>query len=261
MVFSPSGFVLHRPPMPSPSLPTLAAGDSRPAKTVSIIQSNYIPWKGYFDIVGLSDEFIVLDTVQFTKNDWRNRNRIKTAAGPAWLTIPVRTGGRFGQTIAETEIADPAWAERHWARLQASYGGQPGFALHGGRVAAAYAAAAKEDRLSEVNRRFIELACELLGIGARITSAADYPDDGEKTARVVGLCVAAGATRYLSGPAARAYLDEARFAAAGVEVRFMDYEGYPEYPQLHPPFEHKVSALDLLFNTGPDARSFMLAGR
>src|SRR4051812_3983115 len=126
MVFSRAAFMLQRHPG--------SRDDSIPLKTVSIIQSNYIPWRGYFDLIGLSDEFVVLDTVQFTKNDWRNRNRIKVAAGSPWLTIPVKTGGRFGQTIAETEIADPAWAGRHWAKLQATYRGRPGFELYGPRI-------------------------------------------------------------------------------------------------------------------------------
>jgi hypothetical protein len=254
MVFRPPGFVLHRAQTPHRAP---GADASKPLKTVSIIQSNYVPWKGYFDIIGLSDEFIVLDTVQFTKNDWRNRNRIKVAAGQPWLTIPVKTGGRFGQTIAETEIADPSWAERHWGKLAATYRGLPGFELYGAQVAAAYQAAAKDVRLSAVNRRFIDLACGLLGIRTRITSAADYPDEGEKLARVVGLCAAAGATRYLSGPAARGYLDEAEFARRGVELSYMDYEGYPPYPQPNPPFEHGVSILDLLFCAGEAAPDLM----
>jgi hypothetical protein len=95
-------------------------------KKVAIIQSNYIPWKGYFDIINGVDEFILLDDVQFTKNSWRNRNRLKTPKGPLWLTIPVVTAGRFGQTIAEVEIADGSWAEKHWRSWQTYYAEREG---------------------------------------------------------------------------------------------------------------------------------------
>jgi hypothetical protein len=226
-------------------------------KTVCIIQSNYIPWRGYFDMIGLADEFIVLDTVQFTKNDWRNRNRIKAASGSPWLTIPVKTGGRFGQTIAETEIADPSWAQRHWSRLETTYRGQPGFHAYGPAIADAYQEAARETRLSAVNLIFLRRACALLGIRTAITDAADYPDARGRTERVVALCIAAGADRYLSGPAARAYIDERAFAFAGVELAYMDYAGYPEYQQVNPPFDPAVSILDLLFCVGEKAADFM----
>jgi hypothetical protein len=232
-------------------------GNRAAVKTVSIIQSNYIPWKGYFDIIGLSDEFIILDTVQFTKNDWRNRNKIKVAAGNPWLSIPVKTGGRFGQSIAETEIADPSWAESHWSKLSATYRSEPGFKLYGSAIAEAYEAAARESRLSAVNRLFIERICRLLAIRTPITDASAYPDAPEKSERVVALCEAAQATRYLSGPAAKAYLDEAAFAARGVELAYMDYGGYREYAQPNPPFDHGVSVLDLLFCAGADAAALM----
>ncbi len=228
-------------------------------KTVSIIQSNYIPWKGYFDLIGLSDEFIILDTVQYTKNDWRNRNRIKVAAGSPWLTIPVKTGGRFGQAINQVEIDDPDWTRRHWAKLQDSYGGQAGFALYGPVIAAIYEAVAAEPMLSVVNRRFIEAICSILGIGTTISSAADAAPEEGKNERVIALCKAAGATRYLSGPAAKGYIDAPAFADAGIEVAYIDYSGYPAYDQVLPPFEHAVSVLDLLFCAGEDAPRYMKA--
>jgi hypothetical protein len=234
-----------------------SAGALETVKTVSIIQSNYIPWKGYFDIIGLSDAFIILDTVQFTKNDWRNRNRIKVAAGQPWLTIPVKTGGRFGQTIAETEVADASWAESHWSKLSATYRSLPGFALYGPVVRQAYEDAARETHLSAVNRLFLERLCGLLGIQTPITDATAYPDAPEKSERVLALCEAAGATRYLSGPAAKSYLDEAAFAARGIDLAYMDYGGYPEYEQVNPPFDHGVSVLDLLFCAGEAAPELM----
>lgn len=230
------------------------------SKTISIIQSNYIPWKGYFDLIGLADEFIILDTVQFTKNDWRNRNKIKTPSGPAWLTIPVKTGGKFGQMINETEIADRTWAERHWAKIASVYLKQPGFAVYGQRFEQLYAQAADEVLLSAVNAMFIGAICEMLGISTRISSAADYPAVDGKNERVIGLCLAARGDRYISGPAARSYIDREQFGAAGVEVGFIDYSGYPEYAQPYPPFEHGVSVLDLMLTVGERAPDYMQTG-
>lgn len=227
------------------------------AKSIAIIQSNYIPWKGYFDMIAMVDEFMLLDTVQFTKNDWRNRNRLKTPAGPAWLTIPVKTGGRFGQTIEETEVAGSDWADRHWAKWQDCYRATPHFDRYAPRLAALYAEARGMSRLSRINRHFIVHLCAMLGINTLITSAADYAASGIKTDRVIGLCRAAGATCYLSGPAAQGYIEDEKFAAAGIELRYMDYSGYPEYPQPHGSFDHAVSVLDLIFCTGPDARLAM----
>lgn len=226
-------------------------------KTVAIIQSNYIPWKGYFDMIGLADEFLLLDNVQFTKNSWRNRNRLKTSQGPAWLTIPVRTGGRFGQTIEETETASTDWARLHWMKWQACYRDTPHFRTYAPRLEAVYEAAAKLTLLSDVNALFISELCAILGIATTLTPARTYPAEGIKTDRVIALCKAARATRYLSGPAAQDYIEIEKFAAAGIELAYMDYSGYPEYPQPHGAFDHAVSVIDLLFSVGPDARRYM----
>jgi WbqC-like protein family len=226
-----------------------------PDKSVAIVQSNYIPWKGYFDLIGLADEFILLDDVQYTTRDWRNRNRVKTKHGLKWLTIPVADAGR--RRIDEVYIADPGWASLHWETLLHSYSRAPHFRRYAARVEEWYANALQRRRLSAINRHFIEEICKLLEIDTPITSSTDYGVSGSSTSRLVALCRAAGATRYLSGPKARAYLDEAVFDAEGVEVVWMSYEGYPEYPQLHAPFEHGVTVLDMIFNVGPDARAYM----
>jgi len=225
-------------------------------KRVAILQSSYIPWKGYFDIIDRVDEFILFDDVQFTRRDWRSRNRIKTAQGPLWLTIPVASKGRFTQTIEETEIAG-AWAEKHWAALRHAYARAPHFPGLAPRIEALYSAAARERRLSEVNRLLIDGICGLLGITTPRTWSRDYAVAGAKTERLVALCRAAGATVYLSGPSAQAYLRPEMFETAGVTLEWMDYAGYPPYPQLHGEFEHGVSILDLLFSVGPDARRYM----
>jgi len=225
-------------------------------KRVAIVQSSYIPWKGYFDLIRAADEFILLDDVQFTKRDWRSRNRIKTKDGLHWLTVPVHTKGRYLQTIAETTVSDADWASRHWQTIRGAYARAPHFEAYAAPFAALYNTPVS-DRLSLVNHSFIVAICRALGITTPITWSSEYhPGDG-RNARLIDLCVKAGATEYLSGPAAADYIDHEAFAAAGVTVSFADYADYPEYAQPHPPFDHFVSALDLLFSTGPRAVEFM----
>jgi WbqC-like protein len=226
-------------------------------KTVAIVQSCYIPWKGYFDLIGSVDEFILYDDRQFTRRDWRNRNRIKTATGVRWLTIPVNVKGKYYQRIDETTIADPSWAERHWKSILQAYSAAPCFGGFAGPVEEMYRRASAETRLSLVNRCFIEGVCRLVEIDTALSWSTDYQAEGDRTERLVALCRSAGASRYLSGPRGRSYLDERAFSREGIEVSYADYEGYPEYDQVHPPFEHGVSILDLLFHVGLDAPSHL----
>jgi hypothetical protein len=221
-------------------------------KSVAIVQSCYIPWKGYFDLISQVDEFILYDDRQFTRRDWRNRNRVKTGQGTQWLTIPVKVKGKYHQRIDETETEGSRWREQHLRTLTHAYAGAPYLSTYLPLLEELYLGS-DETRLSLVNRRFLEALCAELRIETPLTWSTEYSVEGDRSTRLVNLCLAAGATRYLSGPRARAYLDESSFAAAGIEVRYADYSGYPEYPQVHPPFEHEVSVLDLLLCTGPDA--------
>jgi WbqC-like protein family len=227
------------------------------AKTVASVQSSYIPWKGYFDLIRRSDEFILYDNAQFTKRDWRNRNRIKTPNGLMWLTIPVEVKGKFEQPIKDTRVAEPHWNERHWLSIQANYARAPFFGAYKPVLEELY----RECRttwLSEINYRFISRICDLLSIETRLTWSMDYPVVSGRTERLVGLCTHAGATEYLSGPSAQGYIDAKLFEDAGISLTYMDYQRYPEYPQLHPPFDHQVSIIDLLVHTGPNATAHML---
>jgi hypothetical protein len=228
------------------------------------VQSSYIPWKGYFDLINLVDEFILFDDRQYTKRDWRNRNRIKTARGVRWLTIPVAVKGRFTQRIDEVVVSDTDWANRHWDTLVQSYATAPCFKPQRALLEHLYLdCASKQQRLSDINRMFIDAVCERLGIKTRISRSADYalPVDIERSRRLVELCRAAGAGAYLSGPSARSYIDETEFEQAGISLEYMNYDGYPEYPQLHPPFDHQVTVLDLLFNVGHEAPAYMKSFR
>jgi hypothetical protein len=225
-------------------------------KRVAIVQSNYIPWKGYFDLIRLSDQFVLYDDAQYTRRDWRNRNLIKTPGGLQWLTIPVEVKGKYLQRIRDTRISDAGWGRRHWAALRSNYAKAPYFGYYRELLEPVYLAPSAPF-LSEVNRSFMDLIAPLVGIETPLSWSSDFELAEGRSERLLQICRSAGATVYLSGPAAKGYLDEGLFAAAGIRVEWMDYSGYPEYPQLFGAFEHGVTILDLLFNTGPRARDFM----
>jgi len=221
-----------------------------------IIQSCYIPWKGFFDLIGRCDQYVVYDSAQFVKQHWFNRNRIKTANGVKWLSIPVVTSGRLGQSIEKVEIAKP-WADHHWHAIKQAYGQAPYFAHLEPTVRAWYERADKEPLLTDVNMIFLEGIAALLSPRPQIVRDNRYSATGDRMNRLLEIVRAAGGTCYLSGPSARSYFDETIFDAAGITTEWMNYDGYPEYSQLHGAFEHTVSALDLLFNTGPEAPRYL----
>ncbi len=225
-------------------------------RRIAIVQSNYIPWKGYFDLIAAVDEFILYDDVQFTRRDWRNRNRIKTPRGTQWLTVPVRVKGKYYQTIRETEINGSDWAVAHWKALCLNYQRAPYFHTIAERLEPLYLGT-KYTRLSHVNRTLIEWVCDQLGIETKIGDCSEYLVGGDKAERLANLCVQAGADEYVSGPTARAYLKADVFGVRGLKLTWFDYDGYPEYPQLWGQFHHDVTILDLLFNCGNDAPRYM----
>ena len=225
-------------------------------KKVAILQSNYIPWKGYFDLIAAVDEFILYDDMQYTRRDWRNRNKIKTPEGVAWLTVPVKVKGKYTQLIRATEIDGSAWAEKHWRSLAHYYQRAACFEEIASWLKPLYLET-RHTHLSELNRALIEQVCAYLGIRTVISNSWDYQLAEGKTWRLVDLCIQAGATEYISGPAAKGYLEEGDFADAGLRLTWFDYEGYPEYPQLWGEFTHYVSIVDLLCNCGRDSGAKM----
>lgn len=225
-------------------------------KSVAIVQSNYIPWKGYFDMIAAVDEFILFDDMQYTRRDWRNRNKIKTPQGLQWLTVPVIVKGRYHQKIRETEIAGSEWASDHWRALKQNYRRTACFSEIAGWLEPLYRSHSYS-HLSGLNRTFIEQICAYLGITTVIRNSWDYQLSDGKTERLADICRQAGATRYISGPAARGYLEEPVFEEQSIAVDWFQYEDYPEYPQLWGPFCHQVTILDLLFNCGSDAHRYM----
>lgn len=223
-------------------------------KKVAIVQSNYIPWKGYFDMIAAVDEFIIYDDMQFTKNDWRNRNKIKTPKGVEWLSVPV--GQDIGRRIRDVELPDIRWQEKHWRTLEYNYRR----ALHFEEVAILFEPLYRKCRhahLSSLNREFIVAVCAYLGIATKISNSWDYMLVDGKTERIADLCAQAGGTEYITGPSAKDYIEDRLFTERGINLRWFNYDGYPEYPQLWGEFTHGVSILDLLFNCGEDSPRYM----
>jgi hypothetical protein len=230
----------------------------RSGKTIAIVQSNYVPWKGYFDLMAVADEFVLFDEVQFTRRDWRNRNRIITNGTARWLTIPVRTAGRSRAPIDTIEIADPSWAKRHWARLQTSYRRSAYFRWLSPRLESLYQQAPELSRLTTVNELFLRCLANLIELPTQLMRSSDVPHQARTpTGRLIEICQARGATVYVSGPSARAYIDAAQFANAGIALCYANYSGYPEYHQGTAVFDHHTSLLDTLFNCGPDTRGHL----
>lgn len=229
---------------------------SKRPKKVAILQSNYIPWKGYFDLIASADEFILYDDMQYTRRDWRNRNQIKTPQGLQWLTVPVKVKGRYLQTVRETEIDGGDWAASHWRTLEQNYRRAPYYQNIAEWLEPLYCGT-HHTHLSELNRLFLEAICRYLGIKTVIRSSWDYRLIEGKTERLADICVQAGADIYISGPAAKDYIVPEVFQVAGVGLEWFDYSGYREYPQLWGDFVHGVSILDLLFNCGRDAARYM----
>jgi hypothetical protein len=218
---------------------------------VVVLQSNYLPWKGYFDLVHDADTFIFYDDVQYSKNDWRNRNLVKSAGGPLWITVPVT--GPSHRRIYETEISRTAWQAKHWKTLQQNYQRCPCFGRYQEFLEHFYLSCVWTN-LSQMNQYLIRhIATNFLGVQTTFVDSRDYSLSGRKQDRLLNLIREAKATRYISGPAAQNYIDPQRFTDAGVQLVWKDYSRYPEYPQRFPPFQHGVSIVDLLFNVGPDA--------
>ena len=225
-------------------------------KKTAILQSNYIPWKGYFDVIALVDEFIVYDDMQYTKRDWRNRNIIKTPQGTLWLSIPVISKDSR-KKINQIKVSDKTWAKKHWETIRRNYTKSPCFEKYKNHFETIYKELSEYEFLSEINLHLIIEINKILGISTQISNSRDYNLIEGKTERLLQLCIDSGADEYVSGPAAKGYIDENLFKDAKISITWMDYEGYHEYRQLYPPFIHGVSILDLIFNEGDNAPNFM----
>lgn len=230
-----------------------------PVKRVAVLQSSYIPWKGYFDIIHDVDTFIFYDDVQFTYQDWRSRNRIISNGNPLWLTVP--TGGDIKRLINEVNLPNAAWQRKHWSTLRHAYTKSPFFKQYSDLVEQLYLGTEWRS-LSEMNQHFTRvLAQEVLGIDVEFRSSSEFSLQGSKLDRLIDLVRQSGATHYLSGPAAKAYIDPNAFEQIGVALEYKDYSGYPVHRQQGETFEHAVSVLDLIFNTGDSAAEYIWGWR
>lgn len=221
-----------------------------------ITQSNYIPWKGYFDNMALADVFVIYDSVQYTKRDWRNRNLIKSPKGPVWLTIPVQVKGKFQQSIQETRISDTDWNRKHLDILHSNYKQAAGYLEVKDWLVDLYRNCNSE-WISEINRYFLTEIASFLKIDVEFRSDQEFTLPEEKTERLVSICKTLTATEYITGPAAKNYMDENQFEQAGIKIMYSNYDDYSEYQQLHGAFTHHVSILDLILNTGSLAASHL----
>lgn len=223
-----------------------------------IHQPNYLPGLTYFDKIASADVFISLDTVQFIKRNWINRNRFKTAQGPIWLTVPVQTKGRYTQSIVETEIdSERDWVPQHRGTIESAYRKAPYFDAY---APALFGALAQGwERLAVMNECLLRLCLQCLGIDTPFVRASDVGAEGSSTDLLINLCQAVGADTYLSGPGGRKYMEADRFAEAGIRLRFHAYQ-HPEYCQLHGAFEPDLSVVDLLLNEGPRSLEILRRG-
>jgi hypothetical protein len=224
-------------------------------KRIAILQSNYIPWKGYFDIINSVDEFVFHDDLQYTKNDWRNRNKIKTERGTTWLTIPCGTNQK--RLICEVEMKDNSWQKKHWNQIEINYCKTQYWNIYKDFFSEIYLNN-KWNNLSEFNQTLIKkISIELLEVTTIFRDSREFNLKCSKAERVLELLKRISATSYLSGPSARNYLKESMFKEAKIDIYWMDYSGYPEYNQMFEPFIHEVSIIDLIFNEGPDLKNYM----
>ncbi len=220
-----------------------------------ILQPSYIPWRGVFEQIYEADLFIFYDDVQYDKRGWRNRNLIKTPNGPLWLTIPVYSHGAQVEHTPINQIGicwDEAWNQKHWKSIQTSYSRAPFFSKLAPLLEEKYAS--HPILLADFTVDLTIALANELGISHTRFMRSSHLEgiQGTKTDRLLAILQRVGATQYISGPSARDYIDFEKFRQASISLEFMEY-GYPEYPQLYPPYEAQVSILDLMFMTGPQA--------
>ena len=225
-------------------------------KSIAIMQPVYLPWLGYFEQIGVTDTFMFLDDVQYTKQDWRNRNRIRSSGGWFWLTVPV-SQLRFDQPISETHIRDDYWKRKHICSLHHNYISAPFYneilAIIEPHIYA------DDPKLITLTMGLIESLADYLSIGSTFLRASDVPRaTTDRNARIIELCQHAGANCLYTGPAAKAYIDYDLFERNGVDLVFQDYQ-HPTYKQMFGGFESHMSIIDLLMNYGKAARDILLS--
>ena len=222
-----------------------------------ILQPSFIAWRGYFHQVQRADFFVFYDDVQYDKHGWRNRNRVKTANGTQWLTVPVHAKGAIdqGREIREITIDWTAkFADKHLATIRQAYRKAPFFDRYAGIVEQAYEK--RPEFLADLTIDLTKTIAAELGCKTKFARSSEMRIGGGPTERLVNIVRSLGCDHYISGPSAKDYVDEPLFAKANIKLEYQTYD-YPEYPQLHPPFDSQVSVLDLMFMTGEDAPKYI----
>jgi len=226
--------------------------------TAVVLQPGYLPWLGFFDQLHRSDIFVYYDDVQYDKHGWRNRNRIKTQTGPLWLTVPVRHRGEGLPRIVDVEIdARIPWARKHVASIRQAYARAPFVARY--LPALEEVLERKWERLVDLDIACAALIAQWFGLRRRVERSSTLGIEGSRSERLVNICQYFGATTYLSGDAAKGYLDVELFTQHGIQVEWQRYV-HPAYPQLHGEFVPYLSALDLLLNCGDEAPLIAFGG-
>lgn len=228
---------------------------------IAISQPSYLPWLGYFDLMDQVDAFVLLDSVQFEKQSWHQRNRIKTPTGLQWLTVPVVFRGHFGQRILDVRIRDLEFTKNHLRAIELNYRRAPFFQKYFPEFAEILQRCSGE-MLLQLTHQLIVWFSSALGIGTKLLRSSELEAEGKRSELLVCLCRQLRAESYLSPLGSAAYLtdDLGLFSRAGIEVAFQHYE-HPEYRQLFPPFQSHASILDLIFNEGENSLSIIRSGR
>ena len=224
--------------------------------TVGIIQPNFIPWRGYFDFINDVDIFVILDDVQYTKQDWRNRNRIRTQSGKSdWLTVPINSVS-LKQLIRDVQLSETTnWRESHLFKLRQNYASAPYFNEIFDLISVEYAK--DTNRLLDLDIGLINSIMRYLGITTKLRLASDIPSGGVRDEKLIDMVSYLGGTRYLSGPAAKSYIQPDMWQDNGIELAFKSYPDYPPYDQIAAPYDPFVSIIDLMFMKGPKTPEFI----
>jgi hypothetical protein len=216
----------------------------------ALIQSNYLPWKGYFDIIHDVDVFVFVEDVQYTSKDWRNRNKLKTPYGAKWISVPVMGG--VHQKIYEARINySQNWMRKHKTMINANYNVSEYYDTYKEDIFEIYEQ--KFETISELNIYAIKKICKILDINTKLINSTSLNTHGTKDDKIIEICSKIGADVYLSGPAAKAYIVNEKFEQAGIILEYKDYSGYPQYSQKWGEFDHFISIIDVIFNCGDKA--------
>jgi hypothetical protein len=224
---------------------------------VIITQSNYIPWKGYFTTMKKATHLVLYDSAQYTRRDWRNRNKIITPSGPSWLSIPIDVKGKYHQKVNEAKVKNNQWSIDHWNKIKQNYQKAPYFKEYSGYFEDLYLNLLIEQvYLTDINKIMLQKCIDLLDLKVEILDSRDFNIRGGKTEKLINICNDLGADEYYTGPAAKGYIDEELFYKNNISLTYYDLENFPVYNQLWDNFDHYVSILDMFFNLGDNISEY-----